>query len=166
MKQLVALGVLVCLLGAGAAAVRVDRPDGTEARCKIVKKKVHGKIRKVRVCKKKKPAPPPPPIARITATIKLEGLVYDALFSDGSLWVRVDGNSRSLGDLVERIDPSTNAVVARISVGEGYGIAAGEGAIWAANNDTNTLSRINPASNAVTATFPLPVTGPHAVATA
>ena len=161
-RRLVALGVLVCLLGAGAAEARVDRPDGTGARCKIVKRKVHGKIRKVRVCKKKAP----PPIARITATIKLEGLVYDALFSEGSLWVRVDGNNRSLGDLVERIDPATNAVVARISVGEGYGIAAGEGAIWAPNNDTNTLSRINPASNTVTATFPLPVTGPHAVTTA
>jgi DNA-binding beta-propeller fold protein YncE len=164
-KRLLVLGVLVGLLGPGAAAARVDRPDGTGARCKIVKKKVHGKIRKVRVCKKKKPKPAPP-IAHVTATIKLEGLDYDALFSDGSLWVRVDGNGRSLGDLVERIDPSTNAVVARISVGEGYGIAAGEGAIWAPNNDTNSLSRINPASNTVTATFPLPVTGPHAVATA
>jgi len=164
-RRLIAFGVLVCLLGAGAAAARVDRPGGSDARCKIVKKKVHGKVRKVRVCKKK-PPPAPRPIARITATIKLEGLVYDALFSDGSLWVRVDGNNSSLGDLVERIDPSTNAVVARIPVGEGYGIAAGEGAIWAPNNDTNTLSRINPASNAVTATFPLPVTGPHAVTTA
>jgi hypothetical protein len=164
-RRLVALGVLVCLLGAGAAEARVDRPDGTGARCKIVKKKVHGKIRKVRVCKKK-PPPPPPPIARITARIKLEGLVYDALFSDGSLWLRVDGNNGGLGELVERIDPSTNAVVARISVGEGYGLAAGEGAIWAPNNATKTLSRINAASNTVTASFPLPVTGPHAATTA
>jgi streptogramin lyase len=134
------------------------------ARCKIVKKKVHGKIRKVRVCKKQKPKPAPP-IARLTATVAAGGLVYD-LVSDGtSLWVRVDVNNAGLGEVVERIDPATNTVTLRATVGEGFALAVGEGAVWAPNHDAGTLSRIDPATGTVVATIPIPGVGPHGVVT-
>ena len=43
---------------------------------------------------------------------------------------------------------------ATIDVGEGsIGIAAGEGGVWVANSDANTVSRIDPATDTVVATI-------------
>ena len=57
---------------------------------------------------------------------------------------------------VSRIDPQTNAVVARIFVGhEPFAIAAGDGAVWVTNRTDFTVSRIDPRTNTVTATIPI-----------
>lgn len=57
-------------------------------------------------------------------------------------------------DLVLRIDPETEAVVAQIEVGaapEGVGTTAG--AVWVANHHDGTVSRIDPGTNLVVATI-------------
>jgi len=54
-------------------------------------------------------------------------------------------------DSVQRVDPKTNRVVATIPAGGAGadGIAAGEGAVFVASADAKTVSRIDPATNAV-----------------
>jgi virginiamycin B lyase len=162
--RLAAALLVVCVLPVGSANGRVWDAAADGARCKIVKKKVHGKIRKVRVCKKQKPKPAPP-IARLTATVAAGGLVYDLVSEGTSLWARVDLNNAGLGEVVERIDPATNSVTLRVNVGEGFAIAVGQGAVWAPNHDAGTLSRIDPVTGTVIATIPIPGVGPHGVAT-
>jgi DNA-binding beta-propeller fold protein YncE len=66
---------------------------------------------------------------------------------------------------VQRIDPALSQLTAQVAVGEGVGIAAGEGAVWAPNFDTDTVSRIDVRTNAVAATIPLRGVDPAAVAT-
>ena len=54
------------------------------------------------------------------------------------------------------IDPVRRRVVARIPVGTGlWGMAAAPGAIWVANRDSGTLSRIDTRTNRVTLTVAL-----------
>ncbi len=96
------------------------------------------------------PPPSPPPLptgAKVVATIPLGGNAGKSIVTDGSVWVRLNG------DIVVRIDVATNQVVARIRVGPGggdSGIAVGEEFVWAVSDD-NSVSRIDPATNAVTA---------------
>jgi len=77
---------------------------------------------------------------------------------------RADGNAGILSatpNSIAVIDPETNRIVARIPVGDGpnpvgtapNGVAVGEGAIWVANTDANTVSRIDPAKHAVRQTI-------------
>jgi YVTN family beta-propeller protein len=55
-----------------------------------------------------------------------------------------------------RIDPSRNAVVARIKVPpEPEAAAAGDGAVWLTYPSSDAVSRIDPATNKVTATIPV-----------
>jgi YVTN family beta-propeller protein len=62
------------------------------------------------------------------------------------------------GDSVAVIDPATTSIVAEIPIGaRPSGIAAGEGSIWVANRDDNTILRIDPRSRRVTRTIGLPV---------
>jgi YVTN family beta-propeller protein len=57
---------------------------------------------------------------------------------------------------VSRIDPRTNAVVARITVGhDPFAIAATDDAIWVANRTDSTISRIDPHTNQVVKTIKL-----------
>src|SRR5439155_14129525 len=52
------------------------------------------------------------------------------------------------GNSVARIDPRSNAVVARITTGlEPDGIAVGSGSVWVTNSLDGTVTRINPATN-------------------
>jgi YVTN family beta-propeller protein len=68
----------------------------------------------------------------------------------GSLWVTTNH-----GELV-RVDPTTNRVLAKISVGSfPVGIVEGFGSMWQANHDDGTLDRIDPTSNRVIATIPV-----------
>jgi YVTN family beta-propeller protein len=68
---------------------------------------------------------------------------------DSAVWVHNGDN----GTLV-RVDPSTNKVVATISVGHGQGgVALGQGAVWVANPTEGTVSRIDPQTNQVVATI-------------
>jgi hypothetical protein len=104
---------------------------------------------------KPKPAAPPVP-ATLVQRIAAGGAVTDLVEGFGSLWARV-------GATIERIDPATNAVVAKIPVGTGSGLAAGPGALWAPN-DPSAVTRVDPATNAVVATIPLPNADPRTVA--
>jgi ligand-binding sensor domain-containing protein len=74
----------------------------------------------------------------------------------GSLWV----GHRTLPE-VWRVDPATGRVQARIATGSGgpVAVAAGDGQVWAVATSTpgSVLERIDPASDAVVASRPLPV---------
>jgi DNA-binding beta-propeller fold protein YncE len=50
-----------------------------------------------------------------------------------------------------RIDPARNAIVARIKVHTPEAAAAGDGAVWLSNPSWNTVNRVDPATNRVTA---------------
>jgi streptogramin lyase len=73
----------------------------------------------------------------------------------GSIWVS-NGPSRT----VTRIDPSTNAVLAVISVPDPASVlAAGAGAIWVTSFPGDSVTRIDPTSNAATGTISLAPSG-------
>jgi YVTN family beta-propeller protein len=65
---------------------------------------------------------------------------------EGAVWAMSDAESTLM-----RIDPTRNAVVARIKVSPPEATAAGDGAVWLAYPSTNTVSRIDPATNKVMA---------------
>jgi virginiamycin B lyase len=114
-------------------------------------KKVHGKKRRVRVCRKMPAKPALPSAGTITAQIPVGKDAGSIAFGFGSLWVRNQTDAT-----VSRVDPQTNQVVATIPVGHGVGfIAAGEGAVWTNNFDDDSVSRIDPETNSVTATIDL-----------
>jgi YVTN family beta-propeller protein len=116
------------------------------------------------------PAPPPPPRAldeqrrrrtkrhpRTRGKRALAiGLVV-VLAIAAALVAALRDNSRTAqkpvvltGDSVAVIDPATTSIVAEIAVGaRPSGIAEGEGSIWVANRDDNTLLRIDPRSRTV-----------------
>jgi DNA-binding beta-propeller fold protein YncE len=52
-------------------------------------------------------------------------------------------------DSLQRIDPTTNSVVATIPAAGADGIAAGDGAVFVARSGAQTVSRIDPRSNAI-----------------
>jgi DNA-binding SARP family transcriptional activator len=68
----------------------------------------------------------------------------------GSMWV-VDADNGS----VLRLDLRTGAVRARIPVENAWAIACGDGGLWVTSNYTG-LRRIDPATNALVATAPIP----------
>jgi YVTN family beta-propeller protein len=89
----------------------------------------------------------------ITATIPVGSQPTGIAVSPGAIWVANSG-----GPSVSRIDAATDEVVATIRLGParsaspsaaGVSIAAGGGAIWA--SVANTVVRIDPATNAITA---------------
>jgi YVTN family beta-propeller protein len=119
-----------------------------------------------RLARAKRTPPPTQAIGTITARIPLAGIATAVAAGEGAVWVRVGDPSGTPGQgSVQRVDPATNAVTARISVGEGIAIGAGEGAVWATNTDSDSVSRIDPGTNAVAATIPLRGTDPYGVAT-
>ena len=61
-----------------------------------------------------------------------------------------------LDDVVARIDPVKNRVVATIKVGrEPLSVAVGGGAVWVANTIDRTVTRIDPVTNLPTKTIRL-----------
>src|SRR5207237_8418768 len=63
---------------------------------------------------------------------------------------------RAMSDIesmLRRIDPTRNAVVARTKVSPGEAAAAGDGAVWLSHSSEDTVSRIDPATNKVSATI-------------
>jgi YVTN family beta-propeller protein len=89
-------------------------------------------------------------VADISVGDGVPGFIFDGAFGAGSLWVSGGG------DVISRIDPATNAVVAEIAVGRGFRheIAIGNGAVWVTNPDDDSVTRIDPASDTVVATIP------------
>lgn len=156
-------------LAAGArvapASPRGGPSDVQRRRCRFVKRRVGGKLRRVRVCRRvrppvpalppRPPAPPaPPPLpagARIATTVRLDPAPGQVAVGEGGVWVK------GVPASVTRIDPATGQAVATIPIGAGeFGyVTTGEGSVWATNNDANTVSRIDPATNTVVATIPV-----------
>jgi hypothetical protein len=69
----------------------------------------------------------------VTAVVPVGPHPQDVAVGEGAVWVSVPAEQPGQDNLVVRIDPITNEVVARIPV-EGYieELAAGEGGIWGA----------------------------------
>jgi hypothetical protein len=85
-------------------------------------------------------------------TSKLDIAAGGAATGYGSLWV-----SAWNANLVERIDPATLRVLARIPVGLGpQWLHAAFGSIWVANHHAHSVMRIDPRTNRVVKTRPGP----------
>lgn len=69
---------------------------------------------------------------------------------EGAVWAMNQGK-----EILMRIDPARNAVVARIKLDPPNEAAAGDGAVWLSNPSFNTVTRVDPATNTVTATIPV-----------
>jgi outer membrane protein assembly factor BamB len=67
----------------------------------------------------------------------------------GAVWVTRPGR-------VERLDPVTGRVVARIALPGALSIVVAAGGVWAASRDAGILSRIDPRTNRITARVTLP----------
>jgi YVTN family beta-propeller protein len=73
---------------------------------------------------------------------------------EGAVWAMSDAESTLM-----RIDPATNAVVARIKVlSPPESVAAGAGAVWLSDPSNDSVLRIDPATNKQTTTIHV---GPH-----
>jgi streptogramin lyase len=116
-----------------------------------------------RACKKH-PRPKPAP-AKLVAQLSLGAPVFNLVNAFGSEWARVGADTVGGGDTIERVDPTTNAITAKITVAKGFGLAAGDGSLWAPNYGNETLTRIDPTTNAIMATIPIPNVGVDAIAT-
>ena len=83
--------------------------------------------------------------------IDVGGRPFSLAEAAGSVWI-----ANFLSGTVERLDPATNRVVARIQVGgEPYGLAFGGGSVWVGNNGSDSVTRIDTATNQVVATIPV-----------
>jgi YVTN family beta-propeller protein len=93
-----------------------------------------------------------PPPAQVQAVITVGRGPRAIVAGAGAIWV-----PDSPGGEILRIDPATNAVVARI---EAHAVEAVmlDGSLWAINESAPdaSLIRIDPAANTVVATFPVP----------
>jgi streptogramin lyase len=107
----------------------------------------------------------PPPVSpfpggtafRVCGGLREPYRQYGLALGFGSAWLACGTNG------VQRVDPTTGAVVARIRVpGAGlWSIAAGEGSVWAVELQGTTLYRISPGSNLVLAAIPLGARVPY-----
>jgi DNA-binding beta-propeller fold protein YncE len=84
------------------------------------------------------------------ATIKLgalprfQGYLDSAVAAGGSIWV-----ARDIADEIDRIDPQTNRIVARIKVeSRPGGLTVGAGYVWAFHFETGAVTRIDAATGA------------------
>jgi Repeat of unknown function (DUF6923) len=121
--------------------------------CKVVTKKVHGKTKHVRVCRK----PSLPQAGTIAATVAIGADVNDVAASDSAVWV-VAADRRLL-----RIDPATDAIVATIPLPESewpeQNVAVGGGSVWVTvpspdtlrHPELDSLLRIDPTTNRIVA---------------
>jgi hypothetical protein len=107
---------------------------------------------------------------RVTAVVPVGPQPTDVAVGEGGVWVSVPAQQPEQDDLIVRIDPVTNQVVARIPV-EDYmeELAAGVGGIWGVGiqfngpaNPTFHVDRIDPITNEIVARIP-DVSGPLAV---
>jgi virginiamycin B lyase len=101
-----------------------------------------------------------PAAGTVVATIPADTNIGGLAFGSGSLWL-TDAN-----DTLQRIDPTTNTVVAAIPLGccTYHFVAYGDGSVWVSNFDDNTVERIDPATNSVIATIPTVGQAPEGIA--
>jgi virginiamycin B lyase len=101
-------------------------------------------------------------VVNSSVRIPIEKLVPDAVFEvpGDPDWLAIDEHawvSSASKNLVARMDPMTNKVVALIPVGNepGSGLAAAFGSLWVPNCGDSTMSRIDLKTGKVTAVFPM-----------
>ena len=101
-----------------------------------------------------------PATDQVVATIDVggQGSNIDITSGDGAVWVT------TAGDLVQRINPESNEVVATLDVPAPIHPATGFGAVWVSDYDAGSVTRIDPATNEVSATIPVPGSDPHGIA--
>jgi hypothetical protein len=107
---------------------------------------------------------------RVKAVVPVGPYPADVAVGEGAVWVSVPEQQPEHNNLIVRIDPVTNEVVARIPVKDYVEeLAAGAGAVWGAGFQgtgpadlTFSVDRIDPATNEVVAQIP-DVSGPLAV---
>jgi streptogramin lyase len=107
-------------------------------------------------------------LGTVTATIEIPGeatTVNPGSDSDTGGMVYGAG---SLGTVdthgLVRIDPATNAVIARVPGPSAYGgIVFVDGAVWYSSWDAGAVLRVDPTTNAIVATIPVPA-GPEELA--
>jgi virginiamycin B lyase len=99
-----------------------------------------------------------PATDRVIARIPVAPNSYAAVFGFASVWLT---NTTAGGPgAVQRVDPGTNRVVATIPVGPTPRfLAAGEGAVWILNQADGSVTRIDPSTDAVSATIAADVAG-------
>jgi YVTN family beta-propeller protein len=89
---------------------------------------------------------------------------------DGAVWVSVSPSGAGKPGGLVRLNPSTGAVVATIPLGHSpHFLAIAPGAVWVMNQSDGTVSRVDPATNQVTATITVSseaITGGDIAATA
>jgi DNA-binding beta-propeller fold protein YncE len=95
------------------------------------------------------------PVATIGALLPV-GHVDDYLATDAALWIRDSTNAGTL----DRFDPTSKSIIASIHVGldpqsSRGGIAVDDFGAWVTNTGLATLTKIDPHSDVVTATFHL-----------
>lgn len=100
---------------------------------------------------------------RVTAVVPVGPYPTDVAVGEGAVWVAVPEQQPDQDNLIVRIDPVTNEVVARIPDVSGP-LAVGEGALWGVDHagaragpEGSTLLRIDPATNQVAARIALGV---------
>lgn len=122
------------------------------------------------------PTPSPSPsveaVVAATTTVGEDGAVRSVVYGEGAVWVAVTGEGPSGPDIVLRIDPETDEIVATIPVDAvpgwafgGAGMTIGAGSVWVTGSVEDpsdppigidaVLVRIDPVSNEVSATIPL-----------
>jgi len=83
-----------------------------------------------------------------TIPLRFEGQPLAIATGAGGVWV-----GDEFGDIVARIDPRTNSVVDRITVGQHpEAIVVGLGGVWVADRSSGDVTRIDPSTDRVTAT--------------
>ena len=158
------------LLGAVAAwpagsAVRAASSANAKTRCHFVRKRVHGRIRRVRVCPKPKPLPA---AGTVVATIPVGGSVVGPVAGEGAVWVGLNGTAAA-DPVAARVDPASNSVDAHAFAPSSsfYGFAVAFGSLWISNFDADSLTRVDETTGAQVATVKLPAgTAPAGMAAA
>lgn len=95
----------------------------------------------------------------VTRTATLDPTPCAITVAYGSLWVITQSGK------LDRVDPATGRVVARIPVGDtSYQAMATPGAVWVSNRNGASLTRVDPRTNRVTLTLRLRGTYPGGLA--
>lgn len=97
----------------------------------------------------------------VSAAVRVGSFPQGVTTGEGAVWVTVPAQHPSDPDLIIRLDPSTNRIVAEIPIAQTLSdVAVGEGAVWASRYDKAdgrtvfSVLRIDPKTNQVVATIP------------
>jgi hypothetical protein len=155
--------------GAGPSARRLAAHPSARAAahtCRFVRKRIHGRLRRVRVCTKPPAKPALPSAGTVVATIPVGAAAGPAASGDGGLWVTLNG--AAIGDPTAiRIDPASNSITARVTAPQSafYDVGVSGGSLWIANFDQDSVSRFDDVTGGPLGLVPLPAgTAPEGIA--